>query len=61
MMLASLRVRGWRGLLDLPGTIVAAIYLRRFGRDFAALVAKFAAGTLPPAPAPALPAPARTR
>ena len=39
MMLASLRVRGWRGLLDLPNIVMAAIYLRRLGREFAAIIA----------------------
>ena len=39
MMLASLRVRGLRGLLDLPNIIIASIYLRRIGREFAALLA----------------------
>jgi len=54
MMLAMLRARGLRGLLDLPNMIISAIYLRRLGREFAALVASFKAGTPPPvAPASA--------
>ena len=59
MMLASLRVRGWRGLLDLPNIIMAAIYLRRLGREFAAIIASLASldlGALPPV-SPARPAP----
>jgi len=42
MMLAALRARGLRGLLDLPNMIITAIYLRRLGREFAALVASLA-------------------
>jgi hypothetical protein len=58
MMLSAIRARGLRGLIDLPNMIMAALYLRRLGREFAALMAAFKAGTLhPPAPEPA-PAPA---
>jgi hypothetical protein len=54
MMLASIRARGLRGLKDLPMLWLVARRLRRFGREFAALMAAFKAGTLPPpAPAPA--------
>jgi hypothetical protein len=51
MMLASIRARGLRGLKDLPMVWLVARRLRRFGREFAALMAAFKAGTLPP-PAP---------
>ena len=57
MLLAALRARGLRGLLDLPNMIIAAIYLRRLGREFAALIASLSSldlSALPP-PAPALP------
>jgi hypothetical protein len=52
MMLAAIRARGLRSLIDLPNMIMAAIYLRRLGREFAAVIASLKAGTLhPPAPA----------
>ena len=62
MMLATLRARGLRGLFELPKTILLAIYLRRLGREFTALLAAFNAGTLPlpatkPVPVPADPQP----
>jgi hypothetical protein len=58
MMLASIRARGLRGLIDLPKTILLGLYLRRLGKEFAALIASLDAGTLlPPAPCPAPPAP----
>ena len=66
MMLASLRARGLRGLLDLPQTIMVAIYLRRIGREFAALLASIDLSgidlsALPPpvAAAPVQPPPAQ--
>ena len=56
MMLASLRARGLRGLLDLPKTILVGLYLRRLGREFAALIASLDGVILsPPAPCPAPP------
>ena len=62
MMLASIRARGLRGLIDLPKTILVALYLRRLGKEFAALIASLDLGTLrppiPPAPQPALAPPA---
>src|SRR5580693_8734486 len=53
MMLASLRARGLRGLLDLPKTILVGLYLRRLGKQFAALIASIDLSALPP-PAPAV-------
>ena len=53
MMLASLRARGLRGLLDLPKTILLGLYLRRLGREFAAIIASLDLSNLPhPTPAP---------
>src|SRR5579862_1300611 len=46
MMLRAIRAHGWRCLKDLPTMVVLAIYLRRLGREFAALMAAFEAGTL---------------
>jgi len=56
MMLASLRARGLRGLLDLPKTILLGLYLRRIGKEFAAIIASVDLGNLPP---PRPPGPAR--
>jgi hypothetical protein len=62
MMLASIRARGLRGLIDLPKTILLGLYLRRLGKEFAALIASLDLGALPlpippaPQPAPAPPA-----
>ena len=39
MMLSALRARGLRSLIDLPAMIMAALYLRRLGREFAAIIA----------------------
>jgi hypothetical protein len=51
MMLASIRARGLRGLIDLPKLILLGLYLRRIGKEFAALIASLDAGTLlSPAP-----------
>jgi hypothetical protein len=66
MMLATIRARGLRGLIDLPKMILVGLYLRRLGKEFAALIASLDLGALPPptpAPpdrqaAPAQPAPA---
>jgi hypothetical protein len=53
MMLASIRARGLRGLIDLPKTILLGLYLRRLGKEFAALIASLDLGALPPlAPTP---------
>ena len=54
MMLASIRAQGLRGLIHLPMLIRFGLELRRVGREFAALMGAFKAGTLPPRP----PAPA---
>ena len=48
MMLAAIRARGLRSLIDLPKIIVAAFYLRRIGKEFAALIASLDLGTLLP-------------
>ena len=50
MMLASIRAQGLRGLIHLPMLIRFGLELRRVGREFAALMAAFKAGTLPPPP-----------
>ena len=51
MMLAAIRARGLRGLIDLPKLILFGLYLRRIGKEFAALIASLDAGTLlSPAP-----------
>src|SRR5580698_3566768 len=56
MMLASLRAHGWRVLLDLPNIIVATIYLRRLGKQFAAFIANLGdLALLPPAVTPPAP------
>src|SRR5271166_6288932 len=53
MMLVAIRAQGLRSLIHLPMLCLVALELRRFGKEFAALVAAFKAGTLsPPAPAP---------
>jgi hypothetical protein len=53
MMLAMIRARGLRGLIDLPKMILLALYLRRIGKEFAALIASLDAGALaPPTAAP---------
>jgi hypothetical protein len=62
MMLAMIRARGLRSLTDLPMLLLAALYLRRLdlrrlGKQFAALMADFKAGKLPPAPPAPLTAP----
>ena len=62
MMLAALRARGLRGLLDLPNMIMTAIFLRRLGREFAALIASLGdLALLPPAPVAPPPPPACTQ
>ena len=55
MMLGMIRAQGWRSLLNLPELWLTARQLRRFGEEFAALMATlmadFKAGRLvPPAP-----------
>jgi len=61
MMLAALRARGLRALLDLPNIIIASIYLRRLAREFSKLLASIDFSALPAAPAPqAAPAPLPT-
>jgi len=57
MMLASIRAQGLRGLIHLPMLIRFGLELRRVGREFAALMAAFKAGTLPPPPPAPPPAP----
>src|SRR5258708_21687550 len=54
MMLAEIRARGLRSLINLPQMIIAAIYLRRLGKQFAALIASIDLSALP-LPPPALP------
>jgi hypothetical protein len=53
MMLGLLRAQGLRGLVHLPALWLAAREFRRIGEEFAALLAAFHAGTLPPVPPPA--------
>jgi hypothetical protein len=52
MMLRAIRAHGWRCLVDLPKMLLLAFYLRRLGREFAAVMAAFQAGTLRPAVPP---------
>src|SRR5580692_9617968 len=52
MMLAMIRAQGLRSLIHLPQLIVATFLLRSFAKRFNALLAAYAAGTLPPAPVP---------
>ena len=54
LMLGLIRARGLAALRELPTHLRLALELRRFGQEFAALLAAFRAGTLPPPP----PAPA---
>jgi hypothetical protein len=55
MMLRMIRAHGVRGLIHLPMLLLFALQLCRIGKEFAALVAAFEAGTLPlPPRAPAL-------
>src|ERR1700722_9886511 len=51
MMLVILRAHGWRGLIHLPTLWLVSREIRRIGEQFAALMAAFKAGTLPPVPA----------
>jgi len=54
MMLVAIRAQGLRSLKHLPMLIMVALELRRVGKEFAAIMAAFRAGTLPPPhPAPA--------
>ena len=57
MMLVSIRAQGWRSLRHLPTLLLVAIELRRVGKEFAAIMAAFRAGTLPPLPPAPAPAP----
>jgi hypothetical protein len=63
LMLASIRAQGLRSLMHLPMLCRLAIELRRFGKEFAAVMAAYEAGTLsapaPPGCARALARPAR--
>ena len=57
MMLKAIRAHGIRCLIHLPKLLLVAIQLRRYGKQFAAVMAAYNAGTLQPAaptPAPAL-------
>jgi hypothetical protein len=59
MMLASIRAQGLRSLMHLPMLCRLAIELRRMGKEFAAVMAAYEAGTLsaPAAAPPAAPEP----
>ena len=43
MMLRAIRARGWRGLLAVPALWLLSRQLRRFAREFAAIMAEFQA------------------
>ena len=59
MLLWAIRVHGWRCLKDLPKMVLAAIYLRRLRREFAAVMAAIDAGEAACARAGARERPAR--
>jgi hypothetical protein len=57
LMLASIRAQGLRSLIYLPMLCRLAIELRRMGKEFAAVMAAYEAGTLSAPAPPAAPEP----